>query len=133
MGVLTVVSQLNGAMKMKQILFTLAATMVGLCSANAVLAGPSVSIAIGVPRIVIGGPVYRPAPVYYPPAQMAYRAPRPYYAPAPVYAPVYVAPPVVIRPPPVYYAPVVVAPGYYGGHRGHGHGHGHYNRGYYGR
>jgi hypothetical protein len=117
---------------MKKILLTLVATLAGLLSADAVLAGPSVGVVIGVPPIVIGAPVYSPAPVYYAPAPVAYAAPQPYYAPVPVYAPGYVVPPVVVGPAPRYYAPVVVSPryyggyGYYGNHRGYGHG-------YYGR
>jgi len=112
---------------MKRILLTLMTTIVGSLSANIVAAGPSFGVVIGIPPIVIGAPLYRPAPVYYPPAPVAYQVPRPYYAPAPVYyppAPIYGARPVVLRPAPGYYAPVVVAPGYYGRN-------GHYNRGYY--
>lgn len=111
---------------MKRILLTLMVTIAGSMSANAVVAGPSVGVIIGIPQIVIGAPVYRPAPVYYAPAPI-------YYAPAPVYS----APPVVVRAAPRYYAPVIVAPsnygghGYYGGYRGYGHKH--YNRGYYSR
>ena len=63
---------------MKKILLTLVATLAGLLSADAVLAGPSVGVVIGVPPIVIGAPVYSPAPVYYAPAPVAYAAPQPY-------------------------------------------------------
>ncbi len=132
---------------MKRILLTLVVTITGALSANVVVAGPSFGVAIGIPPIVIGGPVYRPAPVYYAPPPVVYQVPRPYYAPAPVYyapapvyyppAPVYGARPIVVRPTPGYYAPVVVPPGYngrngyHGGYRGNGHGQ--HNRSYYGR
>lgn len=49
---------------MKRILLTLMVTIAGSVSANAVVAGPSVGVIIGIPQIVIGAPVYRPAPVY---------------------------------------------------------------------
>ena len=65
---------------MKRILLTLMVTIAGSLSANVVIAGPSVGVVIGVPPIVIGGPVYRPAPVYYAPAPV-------HYVPAPVYYP----------------------------------------------
>lgn len=132
LGVLIAVPQMSGAKKMKRILSTLMLSLTGLLAADAVLAGPTVGVVIGVPPIVIGAPVYRPAPVYYAPAPVAYAVPQTYYAPAPVYAPVYVAPPVVVRPAPGYYAPVVVAPRYYGGYGYHG-GHRGYGHGYYGR
>ena len=76
-------------------------TVIGSLSANVVLAGPTFGVIIGLPPIIIGAPVYRPAPVYYAPA------PRPYYGPAPV-----------------YYAPAPV----YGGPRGRSHGHGPHER-----
>lgn len=104
----------QGSDNMKKILLTLAITVTGSLSTNAVLAGPSFGVIIGLPPIIIGAPVYRPAPVYYAPA------PGPYYGPAPVY----------YAPAPRYTAPIIVAPGYYGGPRGHGRGHGHHKRDY---
>ena len=53
---------------MKRILLTLAMIVTGSLSTNAVLAGPSFGVIIGLPPIIIGAPVYSPAPVYYGPA-----------------------------------------------------------------
>ena len=97
---------------MKRMLLTLSMTVIGSLSANVVLAGPTFGVIIGLPPVIIGAPVYRPAPVYYAPA------PRPYYGPAPVY----------YAPAPVYGAPIFVGPGYYGGPRGRSHGHGPHER-----
>ena len=78
------VSRLDGAIKMKRILLTLLVTLTGLFGSNTVWAWSNVGVVVGVP-------VYSPAPVYYAPAPV-------YYAPAPVYAPVYVAPPLIAVP-----------------------------------
>ena len=123
-----------------------AVALAGLGASGAAQARSDVnwSIGIGVPGVVVGvGNGYQGyqgyqghsgyAPqAYYPPQRPVYYAPPPvYYAPPP---------PVYYAPRPVYYAPpVVVRPGYYGGHynqyrpqrqhrhyrgddRGHGHG-----------
>jgi hypothetical protein len=97
-----------------------------LLASGVALARVDVGISIGVPPVIIGGPVYAA------PAAPVYVAPPPVYvAPAPIYVaprPVYVAPRPYYYPRPVYYHG---GPRYYrerwDGHghgRGHGHGHG---------
>lgn len=102
----------------------------GLMAGTAVQAhgGVSLSIGVGVPGVVVGGPVYGnpyavPAPVYVPPRPVYYAPPPPvYYAPPP---PVYYAPPRPMYRPPMYRP----APVYYGGggYRPQRHNHGHHH------